>query len=121
MDLLPKLPVRVFLGTCLLKYSHLRRAKGARASIYRSKWWLFGFSVFVVGNLINFVSFSFAAQSLLAGTCVCQGFVNKFLLSFLQIFLLKIKQVPSMKPRFPHPNLIFQIFIMDFPHVEYQI
>eukprot|EP00697_Spironema_sp_BW2_P012861 gnl/Spiro4/29527_TR14454_c0_g1_i1.p1 gnl/Spiro4/29527_TR14454_c0_g1~~gnl/Spiro4/29527_TR14454_c0_g1_i1.p1 ORF type:complete len:457 (+),score=104.69 gnl/Spiro4/29527_TR14454_c0_g1_i1:49-1419(+) len=69
--------VLINLGTNLLKYSHRTDAGGfeqvndtpsppRRHSRRMLRIWAFGLALFVLGSVLNFVSFAFAAQSLLA-------------------------------------------------------
>jgi hypothetical protein len=51
--------------------------------IWKSKIWLLGFLLFTVGNVLNFVSFGFAAQSLLAALGAVQFVSNVFFARFL--------------------------------------
>jgi hypothetical protein len=52
--------------------------------IRHGRWWYVGWSFFTIGNIGNFVSFSFASQSLLAGlgssqflmNCICEWYFN---------------------------------------------
>lgn len=64
--------VGINLGTNILKYSYKRNDKRFKATRRRkpnlsSRSFLVGITVFVIGNIVNFASFSFTAQSLLAG------------------------------------------------------
>lgn len=52
--------VSINFGTNLIKYAYIHNP-GERTRV-----WRLGMAIFVVGNIVNFVSFSFAAQSLLA-------------------------------------------------------
>lgn len=81
--------ISINMGTNLLKYSHthpkLRQATGSKdyaaaqnlhpdelpelteeEKKYSKKIWVFGLSIFVAGSIFNFISFGYAAQSLLA-------------------------------------------------------
>jgi hypothetical protein len=51
--------------------------------VWKSKIWLLGFLLFTVGNVLNFVSFGFAAQSLLAALGAVQFVSNVFFARFL--------------------------------------
>eukprot|EP00002_Diphylleia_rotans_P006582 TRINITY_DN15947_c0_g1_i1.p1 TRINITY_DN15947_c0_g1~~TRINITY_DN15947_c0_g1_i1.p1 ORF type:complete len:346 (+),score=61.94 TRINITY_DN15947_c0_g1_i1:45-1082(+) len=55
-------------GTNLIKYSHiLNESKGADTALQKRRpIWFAGMLLFVLGNGINFLSFAYAAQSLLA-------------------------------------------------------
>jgi hypothetical protein len=73
--------IAVNFGTNLMKSSHniasKAEAEGAMESRGESGWrsdviWRIGMTIFVVGSLVNFASFAFAAQSLLA----CLGTVQ---------------------------------------------
>jgi len=63
--------IMINFGTNMMKLGHNKRAEAeARGEEIKgkSKEWLIGVIFFSVGNVLNFVSFGFAAQSLLAGT-----------------------------------------------------
>merc|ERR1712137_617999 len=54
------------LGSNLIRYSHERiKHFDVPPPIYKRYWWIFGFAIFGLGNVFNFVGFMFAAQSLL--------------------------------------------------------
>ncbi|GLI58597.1 hypothetical protein VaNZ11_000325 [Volvox africanus] len=63
--------IAINLGTNLMKLGHNKRAKvdcaeAQKPPVHKFKEWCIGMSFFSVGNILNFVSFGFAAQSLLA-------------------------------------------------------
>lgn len=63
--------IAINLGTNLMKLGHNKRAKvdvpdSEKPPVRKFKEWVVGMSFFTVGNILNFVSFGFAAQSLLA-------------------------------------------------------
>ncbi|GLC43081.1 hypothetical protein PLESTB_000865100 [Pleodorina starrii] len=63
--------IAINLGTNLMKLGHNKRAKvdcpeAQKPPVRKIKEWVIGMSFFSVGNILNFVSFGFAAQSLLA-------------------------------------------------------
>uniref|UniRef100_A0A6A7GE37 Magnesium transporter NIPA8 n=1 Tax=Hirondellea gigas TaxID=1518452 RepID=A0A6A7GE37_9CRUS len=82
--------ISINLGTTLLKYSHnkaeeqkLRDKERLDAVLISHQWWWrIAFFIFCCGNVLNFVSFSFAAQSLLAGLGSVQ-FVTNVIFSYL--------------------------------------
>eukprot|EP01104_Vermistella_antarctica_P011441 TRINITY_DN3197_c0_g3_i1.p1 TRINITY_DN3197_c0_g3~~TRINITY_DN3197_c0_g3_i1.p1 ORF type:complete len:575 (+),score=94.13 TRINITY_DN3197_c0_g3_i1:222-1946(+) len=73
------------LGTNLMKFSHVRNEKKARADrkkAYLQPYWQLGMVIFVIGNILNFVAFSFAAQTLLAAVGSIQ-FVSNLLFAWM--------------------------------------
>jgi len=83
--------VCINLGTNLIKYHHVLNARMIdplrRKGVLQSRIWIFGFIIFFLGNTLNFVSMSFAAQSLLAALGSIQ-FVSNVLFT---AFVMKIK------------------------------
>jgi magnesium transporter len=81
--------VMVNFGTNLMKSAHniaiendQRRMKDE--TIFTSKnVWTFGMSIFVFGSIVNFASFAFAAQSLLAALGTVQFISNVFFAKFV--------------------------------------
>lgn len=71
--------VLINLGNNLIRYSHERvRLLGVSVPIWKRYWWIIGFSVFAFGNVLNFVAFMFAAQSLLVALGSIQFVSNLF-------------------------------------------
>jgi drug/metabolite transporter (DMT)-like permease len=77
--------VMINLGTNLMKLGHMQNEAAEKAVSSdkndsdppkKSSWWHIGMSLFVVGNLTNFASFSFADQSLLAALGSVQFVTN---------------------------------------------
>ncbi|CAG9464631.1 unnamed protein product [Pedinophyceae sp. YPF-701] len=71
--------VMINFGTNMMKLGHNKRAEQMAAGETpkgKNKHWLIGVSVFAVGNVLNFVSFGFAAQSLLAALGSVQFVAN---------------------------------------------
>lgn len=63
--------VVINLGTNLIKLSHLHREQSIVCNLrttpfYQSPTWLLGVMLFAFGNVANFISFGFAAQSMLS-------------------------------------------------------
>uniref|UniRef100_A0A7S2MVE8 Magnesium transporter n=1 Tax=Alexandrium andersonii TaxID=327968 RepID=A0A7S2MVE8_9DINO len=57
----------ISLGLVLQKYSHLKdRGSGAGSSFYRKPWWILGFSVYIAGQVLNFVAMAWAPQAMLS-------------------------------------------------------
>lgn len=87
--------ISINFGTNLLKLGHNQREKSAvleavetgektvsRKSITEFEAWRFGVLVFSLGNCLNFISFGFAAQSLLAALGSVQ-FVSNVIFAYL--------------------------------------
>lgn len=79
--------ITINLGVTLLKYSHNQVEVQEQNKIERLDnetsvlishqwWWRISFFIFCCGNVLNFVSFGFAAQSLLAGLGSVQFVTN---------------------------------------------
>eukprot|EP00798_Chlamydomonas_sp_ICE-L_P025205 gene25205-10848_t len=73
--------ILINLGTNIMKLGHNKRAfmdgKDAdKPSIVKFKEWKIGIGIYVVGNLLNFGSFAFAAQSLLSALGSVQFVAN---------------------------------------------
>jgi hypothetical protein len=89
--------VIINIGTNLIKYAHALEARQISAAAHRSSsanvdnntissgtaahpqhsfWWFLGFGLFFVGNVSNFISMGFTAQSLLAGLGSIQFITN---------------------------------------------
>ncbi|GAX78098.1 hypothetical protein CEUSTIGMA_g5540.t1 [Chlamydomonas eustigma] len=63
--------ISINLGTNVMKLGHNQRAQMAlpeekKPPIMKNRYWQVGLVVFILGNIANFASFGFAAQSLLA-------------------------------------------------------
>mmetsp|Transcript_24391 Transcript_24391/g.72721 ORF Transcript_24391/g.72721 Transcript_24391/m.72721 type:complete len:367 (+) Transcript_24391:200-1300(+) len=52
------------LGLVLQKYSHLKE-RGWGGSAYCQPWWTIGFSIYLVGQVLNFVAMAWAPQAVL--------------------------------------------------------
>ncbi|KXZ48891.1 hypothetical protein GPECTOR_24g180 [Gonium pectorale] len=75
--------ISINLGMNLMKLGHTRRAEmkapeEEKPPVRKIKVWIVGVSIFVTGNVLNFVSFAFAAQSLLAALGSLQVPCNVF-------------------------------------------
>jgi drug/metabolite transporter (DMT)-like permease len=78
--------IMINLGTNLMKFGHMEAEKAAEAEkstaegskepAKKGSWWQVGMGLFVLGNLLNFTSFSFANQSLLAALGSVQFVTN---------------------------------------------
>jgi hypothetical protein len=76
--------ILINLGTNLTKLSYDRRRRRHRNHVPKenlrrllgSKLWVSGMSLFIVGNILNFLSFGFAPQTLLAGLSAIQFVCN---------------------------------------------
>jgi drug/metabolite transporter (DMT)-like permease len=79
--------IMINLGTNLMKFGHMEAEKAAAAAdaedtegykppAKQRNWWRVGMGLFVLGNVLNFVSFSFAKQSLLAALGSVQFVTN---------------------------------------------
>jgi len=84
--------VAINLGTNIIKLAHNKRSQlpvpdEEKPPITKFREWIVGMVIFSVGNVLNFVSFGFAAQSLLAALG-CIQFVSNV---FIAYFLLKEK------------------------------
>ncbi|PNH01815.1 NIPA-like protein 2 [Tetrabaena socialis] len=80
--------IAINLGTNLMKLGHNKRAKmdmpeDQKPPTRKIKEWVVGMSFFTVGNILNFVSFGFAAQSLLAALGSIQFVSNVIFASFV--------------------------------------
>lgn len=81
--------VGINLGTCLMKRGHNHRESRTNVlevhveSIRSYKSWQWGAFIFSVGNVLNFVSFGYAAQSLLSALGSVQFVSNVFFAHFL--------------------------------------
>ncbi|GFR43906.1 hypothetical protein Agub_g5040, partial [Astrephomene gubernaculifera] len=80
--------IAINLGTNLMKLGHNKRAKvdlpdDQKPPVRKFKEWVIGMSFFSVGNILNFVSFGFAAQSLLAALGSIQFVSNVIFASFV--------------------------------------
>lgn len=98
--------VMVNFGTNLMKSAHnialenteeeeveIKREKDSEKTIFSSSnIWKIGMSIFVIGSLINFASFAFAAQSLLAALGTVQFISNVFFAKFIlkEVLTLRI-------------------------------
>eukprot|EP00002_Diphylleia_rotans_P033229 TRINITY_DN7041_c0_g1_i2.p1 TRINITY_DN7041_c0_g1~~TRINITY_DN7041_c0_g1_i2.p1 ORF type:complete len:373 (-),score=63.31 TRINITY_DN7041_c0_g1_i2:1008-2126(-) len=73
--------IMINLGTNLMKLSHNINAKlddASKTPTHRNPRWLTAMGVFIVGNILNFSSFGFAAQSMLAAMGSIQFVSNVF-------------------------------------------
>ncbi|CAD7699807.1 unnamed protein product [Ostreobium quekettii] len=73
--------VLINLGTNVMKLGHNRKAAlkartGKTVAIRKFSEWRLGVAIFAIGNLANFVSLGYAAQSLLAGLGAVQFLTN---------------------------------------------
>jgi drug/metabolite transporter (DMT)-like permease len=87
--------IMINLGTNLMKFGHMETARAEKAAAAAAaadarnstpegnqptkaggNWWHIGMGLFVLGNLLNFASFSFANQSLLAALGSVQFVTN---------------------------------------------
>ncbi|GLI71133.1 hypothetical protein VaNZ11_016220, partial [Volvox africanus] len=80
--------VSINLGMNLMKLGHTKRAQldmpeEQKPPIRKFKTWLIGIIIFITGNILNFVSFAFAAQSLLAALGSLQLVCNVFFAYFV--------------------------------------
>lgn len=80
--------ISINLGTNIMKLGHNLRESSSpfeseRPSIKTYREWKIGICIFVVGNIANFLSFGFAAQSLLASLGTVQFVSNVFFASFV--------------------------------------
>eukprot|EP00854_Cymbomonas_tetramitiformis_P015920 gene15920-18876_t len=80
--------ISINLGTNIMKLGHNLRENSSpieseRPSIKSYREWKIGIVIFVVGNIANFLSFGFAAQSLLASLGTVQFVSNVFFASFV--------------------------------------
>lgn len=81
--------VGINLGTCLMKRGHNHRECRANNSgmpvepVRSHKAWQFGAGLFAVGNVLNFISFGYAAQSLLSALGSVQFVSNVIFAHFL--------------------------------------
>mmetsp|Transcript_58464 Transcript_58464/g.181561 ORF Transcript_58464/g.181561 Transcript_58464/m.181561 type:complete len:366 (-) Transcript_58464:189-1286(-) len=69
----------ISLGLVLQKYSHLRERGWGGGSFYLQPWWVFGFSIYLAGQVLNFVAMAWAPQAMLsalgASSLVFLGFL----------------------------------------------
>merc|ERR1712000_458689 len=71
------------LGSNFIRYSHERiKHFETPPALWKRYWWIFGFTIFGLGNVFNFVGFMFAAQSLLVALGSIQ-FVSNLLFARL--------------------------------------
>lgn len=88
--------VMVNFGTNLMKSSHniseSKTTDRRDSMLTAGHIWAIGMSIFVVGSLVNFASFAFAAQSLLAALGTVQFISNVFFAKFIlnEILTLRI-------------------------------
>ncbi|KAL0055267.1 hypothetical protein WJX82_009682 [Trebouxia sp. C0006] len=79
--------ILINLGTNVMKLGHNKRSadlpESSRRPIRKYREWQCGVSLFAVGNALNFVSFGFAAQSLLAALGSIQFVSNVFFAWFV--------------------------------------
>lgn len=79
--------ILINLGTNVMKLGHNKRSadlpESSRRPIRKYREWQCGVGLFVVGNALNFVSFGFAAQSLLAALGSIQFVSNVFFAWFV--------------------------------------
>ncbi|KXZ52720.1 hypothetical protein GPECTOR_8g114 [Gonium pectorale] len=80
--------IAINLGTNLMKLGHNKRAKmdlpdDKKPPVGKIKEWAIGMAFFSAGNILNFVSFGFAAQSLLAALGSIQFVSNVIFASFV--------------------------------------
>mmetsp|Transcript_10913 Transcript_10913/g.11332 ORF Transcript_10913/g.11332 Transcript_10913/m.11332 type:complete len:497 (-) Transcript_10913:237-1727(-) len=81
--------VMVNFGTNLMKSAHnialenTEEQEAQRKFFTSTNIWKIGMSIFVIGSLINFASFAFAAQSLLAALGTVQFISNVFFAKFI--------------------------------------
>eukprot|EP00300_Choanocystis_sp_HF-7_P013179 c18188_g1_i2.p1 GENE.c18188_g1_i2~~c18188_g1_i2.p1 ORF type:complete len:382 (+),score=54.26 c18188_g1_i2:47-1192(+) len=82
--------VFINLGTNIVKLSHLQAEGTDERSASCCGTWTVGVGIFISGNVLNFISFSFAAQSLLAALGSVQ-FISNIIFGY---FLLKARITP---------------------------
>ncbi|KAL0035114.1 hypothetical protein WJX79_001421 [Trebouxia sp. C0005] len=79
--------ILINLGTNVMKLGHNKRSadlpESSRRPIRKYREWQCGVGLFVVGNALNFISFGFAAQSLLAALGSIQFVSNVFFAWFV--------------------------------------
>mmetsp|Transcript_29842 Transcript_29842/g.65998 ORF Transcript_29842/g.65998 Transcript_29842/m.65998 type:complete len:724 (-) Transcript_29842:358-2529(-) len=80
--------IAINLGTNVMKLGHNKREmvdlpEEKKPSIVKFKEWQIGVSIFIIGNIANFASFAFAAQSLLAALGSVQFVSNVIFASFV--------------------------------------
>jgi len=55
----------IALGLVLQKYSH-QKERGGGTSIYFQPWWVLGFSIYLAGQVLNFIAMAWAPQAMLS-------------------------------------------------------
>lgn len=80
--------VAINFGTNVMKLGHAKNDElvadgGAPKKWYKSTTWLTGTAFFSLGNVVNFISFGFAAQSLLSALSSIQFVTNVIFASYL--------------------------------------
>ena len=80
--------IMINLSSVLIKSHHMRNEKNLlrKKDIIpdtKSKQWLIGILLFVIGNICNFLAFNYAAQSLLAALGSIQFVSNVFFTYFI--------------------------------------
>ncbi|CEO97327.1 unnamed protein product (mitochondrion) [Plasmodiophora brassicae] len=80
--------VAINFGTNVMKLGHAKNDElvadgGAPKKWYKSTTWLTGTAFFSIGNVVNFISFGFAAQSLLSALSSIQFVTNVIFASYL--------------------------------------